>query len=252
MRPSRSPSGSTPVHVTSPAPSSVSSMSGVYEAQARRQDFTLEQRGHDRDALQLLDHVEQPVEAGARPRQAVPRHQEAAEGRGIHRLDLLSQLRERSLPHVAQHFGVAPFAAAAPRPELAIGHAAGGAQAHQRRIDHGAAQAQARAQIAAGKWPVRARIPAHEVADRIGDRLEQRLGQAGRQGCAQAVAIARGVFNRDQARLPRDAHLDGAPLGRELRTAAPATPGRLRAAISSRDRSPRRSSRSCTASVDRA
>src|SRR5687767_15751633 len=57
--------------------------------------------------------------------------QEAAERRRVDRLDLLAQLRQRSLPHTAQHLRVAPFAPAAAWPELAVGHAAGRAQAHR-------------------------------------------------------------------------------------------------------------------------
>ena len=78
------------------------------------------------------------------PRQPVPVHEEAAERRRLNRLDLLPQPRQRSLPHRAQHLGVAPLAAAAAGTEFAVDHPASGQQPRQRRIDHREAQAQAR------------------------------------------------------------------------------------------------------------
>ena len=50
-----------------------------------------------------------------------------------------------------------------------------------------------------GERAVRPRVAQHEIADRVADRLEQRLGQALRQRHAERVAVARGVLDGDVA-----------------------------------------------------
>ena len=155
----------------------------------------------------------------------------------------------------AQDLGVAPLAAVAAGPELALDDAAGVGQALQRARRPRAAPRPKRARdVAGGERAVRARVAAHQIADGIGDRLEQRL----RQARAAAACRAR----RDSARRPRRRR--AAPRRRcapaatrrsatSSATAVSASPGdRCARASSSRVRSPRRSSRSCTASADRA
>ena len=63
---------------------------------------------------------------------------------------------------------------------------------------------------------MRAREPVHEVAERIGDGLQQRLRQACGKLDAQRVAISRGVLDGDDARLTGDWQLDGTARGEEL------------------------------------
>ena len=64
MRPSRSPIGSTPAHVTSPAAINVSRPAGAYPAmRAGRIDDSSKRSGQGR-ALQRFDRVEQRVEIG--------------------------------------------------------------------------------------------------------------------------------------------------------------------------------------------
>ena len=54
--------------------------------------------------------------------------------------------------------------------------------------------------------------PAHQqCAQRIAAASEKRLRQARRHDHSQRVAITAGIFGRDPARLPRDAHVGGAP-----------------------------------------
>ena len=87
---------------------------------ARRQHLALEHRGDQRRALQPLDDIEQRVEPGARAGQPVPGDEEPAEHVRLDRLDLLAQRRQRAAADEAQHVGVAPFAALAAGPELAL------------------------------------------------------------------------------------------------------------------------------------
>ena len=180
-------------------------------AHARREHLAIEQRCHQRDALQLLDHIQQAVEAGSRRRQSVPAHQEPAERRRVHRLHFLPQLGERALPHTAPYLDLAPLASASTGPELAVDHPAALAQAQERGLDHGGAESEACRGLVAGERAMRPRVAPHEVADRVSDAFEQRRGQAVGKGDANGVAIARGVLDRDQSRLAADHHLDGAP-----------------------------------------
>ena len=77
--------------------------------------------------------------------------------------------------------------------------------APQHRLDHRPRRARsARATSPVGERPVRARVAQHQIAQRIADRLEQRVRQAGRQRHAERVAIARRVLDGDEPRLAGD------------------------------------------------
>ena len=136
IRPSRSPSGSTPSHVTSPADDQRVELRRRVACDARRQDFALEHRGDQRRALQLLDASSSASRPARRPCQPVPGGEEAAEHVRLDRLHLLAQRGERTAADDAQHVGVAPLAALAARPELAFDDAAGRGQPAQRGLDH--------------------------------------------------------------------------------------------------------------------
>ena len=70
--------------------------------------------------MQLLERLDERVEPAPAAPDALPRGQEARERRGVDRLDLVAQRRERPAPQHAQHVRVAPLALDAARPELAV------------------------------------------------------------------------------------------------------------------------------------
>jgi hypothetical protein len=146
----------------------------------------------------LFDGVEQAVESPLRSRQRVPSDQEASECDRFNRLHLLPQPRQRSLPHGAQHFGVAPLSAASPGPKLAVHHPAACQELGQCRINHRHSEAESRADVLAGKWPVGPAEPADQIAHRIRDRLQERHRQAGRHRNTNRIAVAGCIFGGDK------------------------------------------------------
>ena len=107
---------------------------GVVVLDARRQDLALKRRGDQRRALQLLDAVEQRVEAPTLARHALPGHRQPAQCFGLDRLDLLAQPRQRALAQGPQHVDAAPLALDAAGPELALQHTPGGGQPRQQLL----------------------------------------------------------------------------------------------------------------------
>ena len=144
---------------------------------------------------------------------ALPGGREPSEHGLIDRLDLVPQLGERAAPQHAQHAGVGPLAPRAAGPELAFDQAPLGREAHQHGFGGRHAEAVARREVRRGERRVRARVAQRQVAERIADRLEQRLGNADRQRHAERVAEARGVLDRDEARLAGDADRQHAARG---------------------------------------
>lgn len=71
-----------------------------------------------------------------------------------------------------------------------------GAQPGEGVVDDGRRQSEARADLGRGERHVRARVPEHQVADRIRDGRGQVAGQAHGQRRAEPVAQARGVRRR--------------------------------------------------------
>src|SRR5690349_7330519 len=105
--------------------------------EAGREHVTLEDRGRDRYAGQLVDDLGQPFQRcrtaerpriGARPsdrRDAVPGREESAECCGIHRFDLAAESCQRSAPEQPENVRIAPFAFRAAWPELSAEQAPG-------------------------------------------------------------------------------------------------------------------------------
>ena len=120
-------------------------------AQAGRQDVGLEHRRRDRRALEDAEHLDQAVEARARPLDALPRGQEPGQGLGLDRLDLAAQRGQRAAPQLAQHVVVAPLALDAVGPELAPHDAAVGLEPLERRAHPG----RRRRPAAPAAWSVR-------------------------------------------------------------------------------------------------
>ncbi len=188
---------------------------GAIALDARRQDLGLEQRGGERRPLQALDDVEQRVETDSPPHDALPRGDEPAEHGGLDGLHLLAQAGERAAAQGAQHVGIAPLAMGSARPELAFEQLARVRHVTERRVRDAAWQAEPLREFFRGEGSVSARVPVHEVADRVADGSEERVRHAGGQRHTERVAVAARVFHRDVARLPRHRHREHAPLTHE-------------------------------------
>ena len=93
---------------------------GPVALDARGQHVALEHRHRDRDALELLDRLDERVGAAPAAADALPRGEEPHERGGVDRLDLVAQRGERAAPQRAEHARVAPLALAAAGPELAV------------------------------------------------------------------------------------------------------------------------------------
>ena len=173
---------------------------------ARRQQVALEHGRGERGALELLDHVEERVGTAAHERRGpghrhvVPLRQEAREGRGRRRLDLLAQPRQRTAAERRQHVGIAPLAAVPARTELALQHASLLGQALQRGRDGRLAHAEAARGLGGRERSVRPRVACDELGERVGHRCQERLRQARRRHDAERVAVARRVLGGDETR----------------------------------------------------
>ena len=134
----------------------------------------------------------------------MPLREEAAERRGLHRLDLLAQPGQRAPLELAQHLGVAPLARAPAGRDLALHHAARGGEALERGAHRGDAEAEARGDVVQHEGAVGARVARDEVAERVGHGLEQRRGQPAGELDAERVAEAGGVLGGGEAALAGD------------------------------------------------
>src|SRR5205823_13800248 len=105
-------------------------------------------------ALQVLDNVEQRIQAGAPSDESLPRGDESSQHRRIDGLDLLPQLRERAPANRLQDIGIAPLAAAAARPELPFEQTARSGERLHQRIDNRAAETIPLAKLIAGERSV--------------------------------------------------------------------------------------------------
>ncbi len=182
-----------------------------------RQDLGFQDRRRQRRALQLLDGVEQRVGAIPPLDDPLPRRRETAEHRLIDRLDLVAQLGERAAAQHAQHAGVRPLTPRTARPELALDQTAFHGQSRQHRFGSRRAEPVSQRELRGGERRVRARVAQRQIAQRIADRLQQRLGNADRHRHAQRVAKARGVLDGDQARIAGDANCQHPASGDQLR-----------------------------------
>ena len=101
---------------------------GLIAGDPDRQDVALEDRGRQRHAGQLVDHLGEPLESRglaqrrrrvADSQDALPRRQEPCEGRRIDGLDLLAQAGEGPATEEAQDVRIDPVALCSTGPELA-------------------------------------------------------------------------------------------------------------------------------------
>jgi len=75
-------------------------------------------------------------------------------------------------------------------------------------LDHGLAQAQPRGDVLGAEGSVGAGIAGHEVAERVGHRLEEGARHADRQGGAQGVPQPGSILDDGPPFMPGDAHPD--------------------------------------------
>ncbi len=181
------------------------------------QDLGFENRGRDRRPLQVLDRIEQRVEAAALPREALPRRDQTRQHGRIDWLDLLAQLCERAPPDRLQDLRVAPFPARAAGPELALEQPPSGDQRLQQCLDRATTEPVPRRELGRRERTVGPRIPTREVERRITSGLQQRFGKPGRQRDAERVAISGGVFDRDEPCGVGHVHRDDPPLPSQAR-----------------------------------
>ena len=140
---------------------------------------------------------------------ALPGRQEAGEVDGRHRLDLGAQRRERPAAQRAQHLGVAEVAAVHPaagldRAQLALDHPPGADEPAQGIGDDRRAEPEPRGDVVGGEGAVGAGVAGDQVAQRVGDRLEEDLGHAHRQRGTQRVAESARVLDGRPALLAGD------------------------------------------------
>ena len=191
-------------------------IAGAVIEHARGQDLALQIGGGQGRALQDFDGVEQGVEAAARNGDAVPAGEQADEGVLFGGYHLAAQAGERLAADLLQHVGVAPFAMHALGTELAFEQFAIGVEAAEDGFDLRRRQAEARRGVGGGERSVSARVAAQEFEQRAVGGFEEDSGEARRQRHADGVAIARGVFHGNEARLAGNAHADGAARGGEF------------------------------------
>ena len=146
----------------------------------------------------------------------MPRDEEAAESVWRYGLHFPPESCERAAAEASKDVGIDPLAIDASRTELTLHQPPGLGQTRQQRLRDRRAQAEAPRQRAHREGAMRAGEAQHEIPRGIADRLEQRVGKAGRQRRAEAVAVARRIFHRDVASLAREVDRDDSPRALEL------------------------------------
>ena len=190
MRPSRSPMGSTPAQVTSPAAISVSSPAGSYPAtRAGRMEVSSSDAGNGR-ALQAFDGVEQRIEMrmGTAPRrqQPLPVGKEAGQRVLLDRLDFAAQLGQGFAANLAQDLGVAPLAMQAARAKTAFEDTTLHQELAQCVFDYGGIEGKAIGDFAQRERPVGACVAANQFEHRLRHGIDERGGRPGGSGMPSA------------------------------------------------------------------
>ena len=115
-----------------------------------------------------------PVDPGGRrAADLLPGGQEPRVGGGADRLDLGAQRGQRATAQDAQHLGVAPLVAPPPASaghELAADQPAVQRHSAQHVGGHPQAEAEPRSGLGGGERAAGPRVPAEQLAERIGDR----------------------------------------------------------------------------------
>ena len=122
-----------------------------------------------------------------------------------------------------------------------MGDPAGGAQPGQRGVDDDDPQAEASGRVDRVEWAVCSGVAGDQVAQRVADRLQERLRDPDRQGRPEGVLQPAGVLDRRPALVAGDTNADSAPgvlqLGESLRRAAASSVPRSGRAVAYIDRS---------------
>ena len=239
MRPSRSPSGSTPTQTTSPGGDQARRDRPDRSRRAARAGFRVSRIEAGSGApCELLDDVEQRVGALPRARRrratSARKRPSAAGSTGSTSWRSLASERRRSVRSTSASRPLAPRAGRAElaldEPPVAASRSATASAAARPRPKRAATSRRRTARACARS--------ARQIAERIAHRLEQRRGNAGRQRNAERVAIARGVLDGDQyAASPAiaDGERRGARATSSSTPAADARRRRLRAQLVGRE-----------------
>lgn len=117
----------------------------------------------------------------------LPRRQEPAEGGGPDGFDLLSCRSERPSAQPPQYLGVAPLRARRAGAELSCADPFLGSQPMQHVLHHRGAESESGRRLRRGERAVGAGVPADQIAQRIGHRLDERRRHADRQRDPESV-----------------------------------------------------------------
>ena len=96
----------------------------------------------------------------------------------------MTKLGQRPAPNDAQHLGVAPFALGSARAKFPFDDAAAFHETLEGDRHHGHTQPVAPGHFRRRERSMRARVAQHQISGRIGNRLEQTLGDSMRKRSA--------------------------------------------------------------------
>ena len=164
-----------------------------------RQHQRLHGTGRQERPIELFDGGEQTCHPTPRFAHVLPGRQESRERIGADGLGLVPQGGHRPATQQAQHVGVAPLGPLPIRAELALGQPAPGRKRAEDVPGHGHAYPESACHLLSGEGRGASGVPGDQVAERIVDRLGERVGDADRQGTPEAIAQPCRVLDRGQA-----------------------------------------------------
>src|SRR5207244_2293488 len=156
-------------------------------------DLAVEDRREDRAPFELRDDGEEPVDAAAFARDALPLGQEASVRRGWHRLDLPAECGERFAPERGEDFCVAHLAPVAGRSECAFDDRVRADERREDGLDRARREPEAARDLLRLERAVRPRVPTNEVDECRRRRIEERRWNTLWRDDAERVAVARDV-----------------------------------------------------------
>ena len=160
--------------------------------------------------MQLFDYVEESIHAAAWCEQALPVGEEAGEGLLFDRFDFFAEPGEGFAADDAEDFGVTPLAMEPAGTEAAFDDAVFRGQLVEGLFGLRGVEREATRDFFEGEGAVGAGVAADEFEDGMGYGFEQRCRDAGREGDAEAVPVACGVFDGDDAFFSGDAYFEQA------------------------------------------
>jgi hypothetical protein len=139
------------------------------------------------------------VAGAARGEKALPVGEEAGEGVLLDGFDFTAKLGEGFATNLAENFGIAPFAVKAAGAKSTFEHAAFVGQQAQGVFNDSGIEGEAVRRFVQRERAMGAGKAADKFEDRLRNGLEQRSGQAGRQGDTERVTVAGGIFGGDES-----------------------------------------------------